>query len=280
MLHYKEVLGTRLDDIFNALRTMDTSKATRADNISPKILKIAAPYISNVVAKIFNASYKQGHFPLAWKMARVTSLYKEEDSEAALYADDTKVHASAKDIDVVEEQTNRDLTNIATWWKQNGLISNHKKCEAMLIGSRYIVKNTRKLQVILDGNIMKQTEHFKDLGVYVDNCLPWNKHVTYIQYRVYSKLKLLNRISSFLSRNILLRIYKQTVLPLLDYGCVIWIDCGKGNAERLERVQNQAMRIILKKYERHVHKRCVLNWFYYHFITDVVLLGYNMCLEL
>ena len=46
------------DDVFNALRTMDISKATRVDNISPKILKIAAPYISNVVANIFNASYR------------------------------------------------------------------------------------------------------------------------------------------------------------------------------------------------------------------------------
>ena len=38
-----------------------------------------------------------------------------EGSETALYADDTKIHASAKDIDVVEEQMNQDLTNIATW---------------------------------------------------------------------------------------------------------------------------------------------------------------------
>ena len=37
-----------------------------------------------------------------------------EDSETVLYADDTKVHASAKDIDVAEEQMNQDLTNIAT----------------------------------------------------------------------------------------------------------------------------------------------------------------------
>ena len=29
-----------------------------------------------------------------------------EDSETALYADDTRVHVSAKDIDVVEEQMN------------------------------------------------------------------------------------------------------------------------------------------------------------------------------
>ena len=43
----------------------------------------------------------------------------------------------------------------------------------------------------------------------------------------------------------MLNIYKQTVLPILDYGCIVWGDCGKRNAQRLERLQNQAMRIIL-----------------------------------
>ena len=43
----------------------------------------------------------------------------------------------------------------------------------------------------------------------------------------------------------LLRIYKQTILPALDYGCMAWAECGKGNSQRLERQQNQAMRIIL-----------------------------------
>ena len=56
---------------------------------------------------------------------------------------------------------------------------------------------------------------------------------------------MLNRISSYLSRNVLVRIYKQTVLPILDYGCVVWGDCGKAYSKRLERLQNQAMRIIL-----------------------------------
>jgi hypothetical protein len=120
------------------------------------------------------------------------------------------------------------------WWNQNGLISNHKKCEAMLIGSRYTVKNTRELQIILDGNPMKQSEYYKHLGVYIDNCLAWNKYITNIKSRVYPKLKLLNRISHFLSRNVLLKIYKQTVLPLLDYGCVVWAECGKRNVQSLE----------------------------------------------
>jgi len=58
-------------------------------------------------------------------------------------------------------------------------------------------------------------------------------------------LNLQNRISSFLSRDILLRIFKQAVLPLVDYGCVIRGECSKENAQCLERLQYRAMRIIL-----------------------------------
>jgi hypothetical protein len=37
---------------------------------------------------------------------------------------------------------------------------------------------------------------------------------------MYPKLKKLNRISSFLSPKTLSRFYKQTILPVLDYGCI------------------------------------------------------------
>ena len=93
-----------------------------------------------------------------------------------LYADDTEIHASAKDISVAENRVNKDLASTVSWWNQNGLNSNHKKCEAMLIGSKHAVKNTRPLQIVLDGKSMKQSDYFK-----YDHCLTWNKHVNYIQ---------------------------------------------------------------------------------------------------
>jgi hypothetical protein len=86
-----------------------------------------------------------------------------KDSEVALYADDTQIHASSKDIDVAEQRVSQDFASIVMWWNQNCLISNHKKCEAMLIGSRYTVKITRGLHIILDGNPMKQSEYYKHL---------------------------------------------------------------------------------------------------------------------
>ena len=172
--------------------------------------------------------------------------YTCTESEVVLYADDTEIHSSAKDISVAQNRVNKDLASTIFWWNQNGLISNHKKCEAMLIRSKNAVKNTRALQIVLDGKPVKQSDNLKYLiGIYIDHSLTCSKHLTYIQSRVYPKLKLLNRISSFLSRDILLRIYKQTLLPLLDYGCVVWGECSKENAQRLERLQNQAMRIIL-----------------------------------
>ena len=55
---------------------MDISNATGADNISAKVLKTAAPYISNVVSNILNACYQYGRFPSWWKKAKVTTLFK------------------------------------------------------------------------------------------------------------------------------------------------------------------------------------------------------------
>ena len=77
------------------------------------------------------------------------------ESEVVLYADDTEIHASAKDVSVVENRVNKYLASTVRWWNENGLIKNHKKCEAMLIGSKHAVKNTRPLQIVLDGKTNK-----------------------------------------------------------------------------------------------------------------------------
>ena len=65
--------------------------------------------------------------------------------------------------------------------------------------------------------------------------------------KIYPKLCFLNRLSHFLSHEMLLKIYKQTILPAIDYGSIIWIDCSKVMSDKLERLQNQAPRSIPKK---------------------------------
>ena len=55
------------------------------------------------------------------------------DSDVILQADNTAIYASGRDVEVVWKCVNRDLDNVVSWWNENGLISNHKKCEAMMM---------------------------------------------------------------------------------------------------------------------------------------------------
>ena len=55
----------------------------------------------------------------------------------------------------------------------------------MLIGSNHAVENAHELEVVLDDKVLKQPEHFKYLGVNIDNRLRWNNHVSCVSSKVY-----------------------------------------------------------------------------------------------
>ena len=165
-------------------------------------------------------------------------------STLSLYADDTEIHSSSKNIDLAV-YSYKDLQSVRHWFCKNGLICNIKKSEAMIIASHKALKTNRDINIFYGDSVLKQQEHFKYLGVVVEESLSWNNHTSYIASRVYPKLKFLNRISSFLSPAILLKIYKMTI-PILDYRCIVWGLCSKKNSDFLERLQNKAMGRILR----------------------------------
>ena len=115
----------------------------------------------------------------------------------------------------------------------------------MVIASHRAVKYQRVRIPYVD-SILEQKRSFKYLGVIVGESLSWNSHISYVAFRVYPKLKLLKWISSFLDPTTLLKIYKATILPILDYGFIMWGSCSKKNSDLLERLQNKAMRTILR----------------------------------
>ena len=36
------------------------------------------------------------------------------------------------------------------------------------------------------------------------------------------------------------------IMPIFDYGCIVWMECTKQISHKIEKLQNRAMRIILK----------------------------------
>ena len=62
--------------VLKYLSNLDVSKATGTDNIGPRLLRLAAPYIAEDIAFICNHSINNSTFPNQWKMAKVSPLYK------------------------------------------------------------------------------------------------------------------------------------------------------------------------------------------------------------
>ena len=65
-----------ISDIINELHP---NKSAGFDEISPKIIKLACPFIAQPLTEIFNSSLVTGIFPDQMKIARVIPLFKSED---------------------------------------------------------------------------------------------------------------------------------------------------------------------------------------------------------
>ena len=52
-------------------------------------------------------------------------------------------------------------------------------------------------------------------------------------------------LKPFVPRSSLITIYNTMFLPHLDYGIIVWSNCGHSNLSKLQKLQNTAMRIIL-----------------------------------
>ena len=59
------------------LKNIDITKATGVDTIGPRLLKLAAPYISESLTFICNQSIVKSVFPKKWKEGKVTPLHKK-----------------------------------------------------------------------------------------------------------------------------------------------------------------------------------------------------------
>lgn len=67
------------EEVHAILKSLNTSKASGPDGISPIMLKHTATSFSKPLTRIFNLSLQQGIFPHIWKQANVIPLHKKGD---------------------------------------------------------------------------------------------------------------------------------------------------------------------------------------------------------
>ena len=84
------------------------------------------------------------------------------------------------------------------------------------------------------------------MGLTIDDHLFWCKHVDEICKKVSSAIGALKRVRPFTLKETAIQIYKALIMPQFDYCSPVW-DCLSGYlGDKLQKLQNQAARIITK----------------------------------
>ena len=93
-----------------------------------------------------------------------------------MYADDTSITCSAKDIEELCNDLNTEGKNIAEWMQQNKLSLNTNKIEYMVIGHKRRINHIQgAINVEINGEKIQRAHEVKYLRVTIDENLSWNK---------------------------------------------------------------------------------------------------------
>ena len=102
----------------------------------------------------------------------------------------------------------------------------------------------------------------KDLGIYIDQSLTYNDHITKPASNCLHKLIQINRIKHLLDKKTLILLMNCFIFSKLLYCSTVWSNTSRSNIKKLQLVQNFAARIVseLRKFDHISQGIRSLNW--------------------
>ena len=168
------------------------------------------------------------------------------------YADDTELSKSSvpDSFSSVQLSVQNCITDILLWMNSNKLKLNPEKTEAMKAGSKYHLGQTTINSMDINENSVTFLPHIKYLGVYLDSCLTMQRHISDVCRSTYLALRRVAALRPFLSVQSTATLVNATVTSRLDYCNSSFSGIASDQLLRLQRVQNSAARLVLKKRKR------------------------------
>lgn len=145
---------------------------------------------------------------------------------------------------------NLDIQNILNWCKYNGLVLNAKKTQTIIFRTKRT--NLPDAPLVLVGNESIQYANVvKNLGLLMDCNLNWNAQVNAVCNKVYSALHSLVLLRYCTPQHIRVQLARSLIVPLFDYGDVLFGLVSVNNVNRLNLAFNSVIRYVynLRKFD-------------------------------
>jgi len=156
-----------------------------------------------------------------------------QHSQCLLYADDVKLYKVIYNPYSCQELQS-DIDSIHEWCTLNKLFLNQNKCSSIQFRR---IKSTIDFSYSIENNSIKQLSAMRDLGIYFQNDLSFNKHVDQIRTNAFKMMGFLSKVTiDFRSVDCLVKLFTTYIRSSMEYGAIIWDPYYKCHIQTLERV--------------------------------------------
>lgn len=166
------------------------------------------------------------------------ALYK------VLFADDTNLFMSHKNPDDMEETINRELRNVAIWFRCNKLSLNINKTNYIVFLSKQNQLVNKYVCLKINEQIIERVNTIKFLGVFIDECLQFKCHIDQLITKLSKYVGLFFKVRHFLPQSALVILYKTLFESHLNYCNVIWCNTFTCYLKKIQSLQKKIIRVM------------------------------------
>ena len=177
----------------------------------------------------------------------INDLANASNFFVSLFADDTCLLLSHKNLGILRLQCNAELIHINNWFLANRLTANFSKASKyMLTLGKAKLTQPQDFRILMGNTVLERVRSIKYLGVILDERFRWHEHVSYLSTKLACSVGILSKLRYYTNIPTLIHVYYSLVCSHLNYAVNTWGTAGKTVLKPLRVLQNRAIRFIAR----------------------------------
>ena len=168
----------------------------------------------------------------------------------SLFADDTSLLASDKDVCSLISTANDEINKLYMWFCCNKLLLNIQKTQYVIFRTRGKRIPTNAPPLIIGGLQAARSENVLFLGVTMNEFMSWKQHIYNVCTRVSRSIGAMSKLRFSVPKDVLTTLYNSIIMPHLTYCNVAWGNTYSSHVHKLQILQKRAIRLITNSHYR------------------------------
>ena len=136
------------------------------------------------------------------------------------YADDTQILLTGdiSELETIKSRAEIILDKARRYFNFNGLLLNENKTQCIFFGTwQYISKIPENIRIVFNNHELIPQKNLGNIGVHMDCCMTFSKHINELQNKLMGTLLFLNRITKRFNQECRIMIVQSLILSVLNY---------------------------------------------------------------